>query len=553
MLTARRQTTPQHWLTRLESAGHIDAAWRARLQQDGPARTVLVWDGEPIGIRAFERLIGHCSHWLIRHGSDTGLHQGDRVMLMMDNGPAMLAAFLACQRLGLIAVPVSPRSDPRRLSLLQADCQARTILGDGQLPAGLLARHHEQAYRCLLRQLPAQWPEGDADPLPARPVRPAHCALIQYTSGSTGQPKGVMISHQAVLANIAAFSIVMAVNPDRDIYGSMMPLFHDMGLMCFGLAPLLLGCPLVLHRAEALSLRSWLQAIGRHQVTLSGAPDTLLALALRIIPEDEPLDLSSLRMLICGSEPVQRSTLDAFARRWSLQGRIKPAYGMAELTLCATLTGADENPVVDTGGHVSNGRPVPGVSIRINGSGQPGEAGEILVRSPAAMLGYWNRRTESSEAFTRDGFLRTGDIGYLDSAQRLYVLGRRKNMLIRNGEKHSPHDLESAALGVEAIRRAAVIQTQDFSARIICLLEVERRCWKAPGTLPRLARKVRQAIQQQCALSPDICAFLPAGSLPSTDNGKMQHALLRSRWQDGSWPQIWRDDQEESPHVASLA
>lgn len=536
------------WRATLGEHGHIDAAWRARVARGGLA---LVWEDEPLQASQLEAWVEGGARWL-RAGDERRdpVQAGDRVMLVMDNGPAMLAAFLACQRLGAIAVPVSHRSDTLRLNSLIADCAPTVVLTDAGLPS-----HREQA----LGQLegvrpPCPWPAAlpdDTPDLPAPHLDADACALIQYTSGSTGDAKGVMISHAAALTNIHAFSSAMDIGPD-DIHGSMMPLFHDMGLMCFGLAPLLLGNPLVLHRADALSLRAWLQAIERFGVTISGAPDTLLSLALRVLHEDERIDLKSLRMLICGSEPVRADTLAAFGRRWSIEGRLKPAYGMAELTLCATLTGENEDFVVDASHHVSNGRAIPGVSVRIRPE-RPGERhGEVMVRSPSAMSGYWGRDDATAAMFDAEGYLHTGDIGYLDDEQRLYILGRHRNMLIRGGEKHSPHDLETAASSVDGVRRAAVIQAQDQHARIVCLLETERHVLRDESRLDNLARQVRLAIQRRGYLSPDVCAFVPAGSIPVTDNGKVRHAGLRTLWQAGSLPVVWRDREEESDDVATM-
>lgn len=533
-------TAQADWQSALAESRHIDAAWRARVSRGGVA---LIWEDEPLQAHELDWLVESCARWLHAGGERRRpVLPGDRVMLVMDNGPAMLAAFLACQRLGAIAVPVSHRSDGRRLASLAADCDPAVMLTDTGIPAPHPDVPGWQDHAHLSCPWPATWPE-DAPALPAVSIDGDACALIQYTSGSTGEAKGVMISHAAALANIRAFSAIMDIGPD-DVHGSMMPLFHDMGLMCFGLAPLLLGNPLVLHRADALSLRSWLRSIETHGVTISGAPDTLLSLALRVLHDDERFDLQSLRMLICGSEPVRADTLAAFGRRWSLEGRLKPAYGMAELTLCATLTGADEDFVVDHDRHVSNGRAIPGVSVRIRPEGPGQRHGEIMVRSPSAMSGYWGRKEATTAMFDAEGYLHTGDIGYLDDEQRLYILGRHRNMLIRGGEKHSPHDIETAASSIGCIRRAAVIQTQDRHARIICLLDMERRLLHDPSRLDDLARQVRRAIQQRGCLSPDVCAFVPAGSIPVTDNGKVRHADLRARWQDGSLPIAWCDREE---------
>ena len=530
------------WRTDLKDFKHIDAAWRARVTRGGSA---LIWEDQQIQAQELEYQVSHGAHWLETGHGKRGVRPGDRVMLVMDNGPAMLASFLACQRLGAIAVPISHRASPERLSCLAKDCTPTAIVLDDTLSAHRQEDHQQQDYAPLLRTWPNAWPACNAPPVCCPITDPGTCALIQYTSGSTADAKGVMISHAAVLANVQAFSERMEVC-SSDVYGSMLPLFHDMGLMCFGLAPLLLGCPLVLHRADALSLRSWLESIGKHGVTISGAPDTLLALSLRVIHDETSVNLQSLRMLICGSEPVHPDTLQAFAQRWNVKGCIKPAYGMAELTLCATLTAPAEDFVVDTEGHVSNGRPITGVSVRIRPEQPDQRYGEIMVRSPASMMGYWRQTQASKDMFDAEGYLHTGDIGYLDNAHRLFVLGRERNVLIRGGKKHSPHDLEMAARSTPGIRRAAVIQAQDRHAQIICLLEVEHHLLQEDAQIPTLVSRVRLAIQHRTGLSPDICACLPAGCSPVTDNGKVRHALLRTAWENGKLPIRWREQSREN-------
>jgi acyl-CoA synthetase (AMP-forming)/AMP-acid ligase II/alkylation response protein AidB-like acyl-CoA dehydrogenase len=511
----------------------LDTAWRQRAACGGVA---LIWDGKPVGAAVLEHAVQACAHWLHGEAADrpARVRPGDRVAMMMENGPGLIAAFLACQRLGAVAVALSPRSTPQRTEQLLQDSGACCVIIDGGLPQRQRALHEAQSYAALLRCMPAQWPCDPPAPPPACEHGPGDCAFIQYTSGSTGESKGVMISHRSALLNMQAFCHAMQVRRG-ETFSSMLPLWHDMGLLCFGLAPLLLGCPLVLHRAEALSLRAWLEGMARHGVNVTGAPDSLLAVALRVIPHDDSPDLGSLRLLVCGSEPVQRDTIEGFAQRWGLRGRIKPAYGMAELTLCATMTRPEADWVCDAQGQVSCGTSIDGVELRIAGAAGTHEAGEILVRSPSRLMAYWGRPEASAELVDAQGFVRTGDLGYLDPAGRLFVLGRVKNLLVRGGEKHSPHVLESAAQRVAQVRRAAVIQIDDAQAHIVALIETERRLLHDASALDTLARTLRRAMHDATGLSPDELVFLPAGGLPVTDNGKLQHARLRREWAAGTW------------------
>lgn len=516
-----------------ENAPTLDAAWRARAAAT-PLATALIHEERRWSYRQLFDYSRRCADRL----TAAGLGRGDRVVLMLDNGPGFLAAFFGCQLAGLVPVPVSPKSSAARIAYLVADSGARQILIEPGMATALLARHRQSDYGRYLVDLPAA-ADGDRDADTAGAARasaeasdPAACAVMQYTSGSTGDSKGVAVSHRALLANIEAFGAAMALRRDRDVFSSLLPLFHDMGLVCFGLTPLLAGLPLVLHRQEALSLYAWLEGIGNHRATITGAPDSLLHIANRVVerPADYPLD--SLRMLICGSEPVRADTVETFGRRFAARAALKPAYGMAELTLCATLTPHDEPLRIDAGGRVASGRAIAGVELRIRRddgrlADRPGEVGEILVRSPAVMSGYWRRPDATAAAFADEGFLATGDVGCLDAAGYLYVLGRIKNLIVRAGEKYSPHEIETLAEARPPIRRAAVVQNDDDAATVIAVLEVDRPRLGDTAALEALARDLCREAHRQVGLAPDSCWFVASGTIPVTENGKVRHAALR--------------------------
>jgi acyl-CoA synthetase (AMP-forming)/AMP-acid ligase II len=469
---------------------------------------------------------------------------GERVVLMMDNGPGFVVAFFGCQLVGVIPVPVSPKSSIARVQYLLSDSVACCILVEPTLSARTRALHEAQPYCGLIAEVilntEADWPALEQDKPDAE-----DCAFIQYTSGSTGQAKGVMISHRAALENIRAFSAGMALTP-QDVFSSLLPLFHDMGLMCFGLAPLLLGHKLVLYLQESLSIYRWLAGIAEHKVTLTGAPDSLLQIANRVVEDPAAYTLQDLRMLICGSEPVRRDSVETFGQRFGVLHAMKPAYGMAELTLCATLTASHVPFRIDTNGKVASGKPVNGVKVEIRT--EAGERvsdadvhGEIVVHSPSAMSGYWQHPHASEQAFDADGFLSTGDIGYLDPDGFLFVIGRKKNMLVRAGQKYSPHDLEMAAHAFPELRRAAVVQLQNASAAIVSVLEIDRRMLVKPELLLDLAQRYRQSAFAVSGLSPDACWFVGGGTIPTTENGKFRHAALAKMIETGALQAGWAD------------
>ena len=520
---------------RATTAATLAAAWRARCQRS-PQRTALVFEGTRF---SYQRLhLAACQ--VARRLGVEGLAPGDRVILMMDNGPDFVSAFFGCQLIGVVPIPVSPSSSVQRMRYLLADSEAELVLMDATLPRSVRSLHKAQAYgpRVLMME-----PELEACEPPELSLDPDDCAFIQYTSGSSADPKGVLISHRAAQASIAGFARALGLRRD-DVFASMLPMCHDTGLVWFGLGPLLSGHMLVLHRAAPVYVHEWLADIGKHRATITCAPDSLLQLANRAVEVPARFDLTSLRALVCVAEPVQHETIETFGSRFGVLHAIKPAYGMAELALCATLTHSHEPARIDAQGHVACGRPMRGVEVCIaTESGvltrEPGVHGEIRVRSPAAMRGYWMR--SSADAFDAHGYLRTGDIGYLDAQGCLYVLGRMSDMLVCGARKLSPHDLEAAAAEMPPIGRAAVVQSARAEARIIAVLEVGRKVLQDESELQRLSCSYRNAARQRSGIAPSDCWFVLDGCLPCTDDGKIRHAALRSGIDHGRFIPAWAD------------
>jgi acyl-CoA synthetase (AMP-forming)/AMP-acid ligase II len=517
----------------------IGSAWTTRAQLT-PAAVALIFDERHWSYQ--ELFIA--SVRLATTLRERAIGAGERVVLMMDNGPGFVVAFFGCQLAGVLPVPASPKSSTERVQYLLSDSAARCILVEPALSGRTRALHETQSYREQIVELILNTTPGPLA-LEQDEPGPEACAFIQYTSGSTGHAKGVMISHRAALENIRAFSADMALTP-RDVFSSLLPLFHDMGLMCFGLAPLLLGHKLVLYPQESLSIYRWLAGIADHKVTLTGAPDSLLQIANRVVEDPALYALQSLRMLICGSEPVRRDSVETFGKRFGVMHALKPAYGMAELTLCATLTASHVPFRVDANGKVASGKPINGVkvAIRTETGKRVTDAdvhGEIVVHSPSAMSGYWQRPDASDQAFDSDGFLSTGDVGYLDPDGFLFVIGRQKNMLVRAGQKYSPHDLEMAAHAFPELRRAAVVQLQNAGAAIVSVLEIDRRMLVKPAVLSDLARRYRQSAFAVSGLSPDACWFVGGGTIPTTENGKFRHAALGEMIETGALQAGWAD------------
>lgn len=473
-----------------------------------------------------------------------GVKSGDFVIIMLDNGPHFFYGFFGCQLLGAIPVPLSPKSGAPRIETILDDCGAVKILVDSHFMKG---RFFEQIATEKVRPRLVNI-ELAAERAPImEPAKAHHLAFIQYTSGSTGDSKGTMISQAAVMANIEAFSKSMQLRKG-DVFSSMMPLFHDMGLICFGLGSIVNGVPLVVYLQEAISLFSWLDGFAKYKVTHSGGPNIFLHLANKVVREPEKYDLSSCRMLVCGSEPIFPSVVDTFETRFNASGKIKPGYGMAEIALCATITAVDDPYRVHEGRTMSCGRGLDNVSLRIltdddQISDAPWVEGEILIQTPSAMDGYLHREVQTKAAY-RDGYYCSGDIGFLDDEGRLYIVGRKKNLIIRGGEKFSPGDLEALAGRFSEIQMSGVISLPPEQGvvaddTIVLVLEVPRKIAKDEAAMLDLAAKIDALSQDACGYKADRFLFGTKASIPLTTNGKMQHQALRKLILDDAFPALF--------------
>ncbi|ARP93997.1 AMP-binding protein [Bordetella genomosp. 13] len=499
---------------------------------------------------------------------------GDRVLLLMHSGADYVTAFLACLYSGVIAVPAYPPAANRdqrggRLAAIAADAEASAIL----TTAALAAQHAE-----ALAVLGSELVEVDAvDPAAAgawREYRPQDddIAFLQYTSGSTANPKGVMVSHGNLMANEVAMQEGLGVRED-DVYVNWLPLYHDMGLIGGLLQPLYRGIRVVLMPPQDFLERPlrWLQAIAQYGGTISGGPDFAFKLcAERVRPEQaETLDLSSWRLAFSGSEPVRHATLEAFVSALAPArfdpSAVFPCYGLAEGTLFVTGAGRGNGMTVTwsdaqvlAGGRiepatqasvqatplVSCGRTATHHAVRIVDpeSGSPrgeGEVGEILFSGPSVTHGYWRNPTATASAFvdiegTR--WLRTGDLGALHDGA-LYVAGRSKDLIIVRGQNLYPQDLEQAVEDeVSSVRKGRVIAfaaNVDGAERIGVAAEIGRTTQKthAPG---EIAAAIGRAVAQACGEVVHAIVLLNPGGLPKTSSGKLQRAACRQGWQEGT-------------------
>lgn len=509
--------------------------------------------------------------------------KGERVLLALPTGPDYTVAFFGCLAAGAVAVTSFPPRNNRNLSHLES------VLADARPTVGLttaeLYRKMRKGFAENSRLARLRWlktgdvEEAEADTWSDPEVTRESLAFLQYTSASTSDPKGVMVSHGNLLHNQALMKEVFGHERDSVIV-SWLPFFHDMGLIGNVMASLYNGaCCYLMAPVDFLKKpRRWLEAISRYGGTFSGGPDFALRLCVDKIPpaKREGLDLSTWRAAFNGSEPVRESTLRGFARAFApcgfRQEALFPCYGLAEHTLFATGTywtepaerfsrsGLEQNrarpagdePSVDL---VSCGNTVLDARVVIAADGgrrcEEGEIGEIWLSGHSVAMGYW-RKPELTESTFRarlddgDGpFLRTGDLGFL-SRGRLFITGRIKDLIILRGRNLIPQDIEKVVeYHVDAFRpsRVAAVSVEHGGAeRLILAAEVRRRARKSLDGDVTIER-VRAVITAEFGVDLSGMAILEPNRLPKTTSGKIQRARIGRDFLAGELSALaqWRD------------
>lgn len=465
---------------------------------------------------------------------EQGVATGDRVVIAMPNGPGFLAAFFGCLLGRVVAVPVFPGSSPERCQQLLGLCGGRLLI----LPARPAAAEVE-AYQKVIPATMAWTPASEAlvqsDPdLP--PIVSSDLAFIQFTSGTTYDPKGVMLTHQQLLTNVRQMIGGMEISL-ADVFVSWLPAYHDMGLILKILVPFYLGLKLVLLPTSLQRVHVWLSAIEQHGGTFTAAPDFAYRLAIRWMQAGHDYDLSSLRVALNAAEPVRVSTFLDFASLLGRSGVMAAGYGLAEATVGVSMMPPGLAPLVDAEGHVSVGRPFPWVRLGILKEGSlagPGVRGEILVDSPANTAGYFKNPAASAALFWEGKYLRTGDAGYLDEHGRLFVLGRIKNVIIVAGRSLYAADIEESVESLPDIRRAAAIGIEgDLEGeKLVVFAETAIRP-QAVDKLKDMAIAIVGRIYERFGMRPARVYLARRKTIPFTFNGKKQHGRLKKWFLEG--------------------
>ena len=522
-----------------------------------------------------------------------GVCPGDRVLLAYPpDGLDFLVGFAGCMLAGAVAVPVQNPAPQRarielpRLAHIAADCGAAVALTTRRYRALVrLARPYSALQRLRGRPLDAEVPAlrwlttDDLRPAPADaddagvPCAPGDVAYLQYTSGSTGAPRGVEITHESALHNLQLIGRETEVGPSSVLVG-WVPLFHDMGLVGGILNILYSGAALVFFSPMTFLARPalWLEAITTYRGTHIAGPDFGYSylLARATATDIARSDLSSLRFVLQGGEVARPDTV----RR--LQARLGPAglrpdafhniYGLAESTLyvCGRTRGAvtclsvaadllesegrvcPPRPGALTRELVSSGAPAWDVDVQIVHPDErcplgPDTVGEVWIASPSVSRGFWGRRGSRFQARLAGAggrlYLRTGDLGFFHDGE-LYVCGRRKDLVIQGGRNLYPHDLEAAVIASHpGLRRGGTIVLsidRGDRERLVVFAEVRDEHADAQGCTRQLAPAVRAALAEHHQVSADTIVFLRRNTVPKTSSGKLQRGRMRQQFLEGT-------------------
>jgi 1-acyl-sn-glycerol-3-phosphate acyltransferase len=498
-----------------------------------------------------------------------GVAAGDTVALMLRTEYAYFESFFGVLLAGAVPVPLYPPF--RRNEIVEYARRQRVILSNAAARV-LIAFPEAERLAVLLRsQVPALDTITTAERVAAEaggaasslPLGPRDAALVQYTSGSTGAPKGVLLSHANILANIRAIGEAIAVGP-HDVTVSWLPLYHDMGLIGAWLASLYFGVPIAIMSPLAFLSRParWLWAIHGYHGTVSPAPNFAFDLCVRRVADDEiaELDLSRWRLAFNGSEAVSPDTIDRFTRRFAPYGfradAMYPVYGLAESSVGLTVPPRGRPPLVDRISRepferarsvqaattdephplqfVSCGRPLPGHEVRIADSSDRalGERveGHIQFRGPSVMGGYF-RNPEATRAVLRDGWVDSGDLGY-SAGGELFVTGREKDLIIVAGRNIYAQEVEDSAATVGGIRKGCVAafgvhDPAVGTERLVVVAETRER---DAARRDAIRQEALDRIVTTVGIPPDVIVIADPGAVLKTSSGKIRRSATRDAY-----------------------
>jgi acyl carrier protein len=501
-----------------------------------------------------------------------GLQPGQMVAIMLPTCKEYLFSFYGVLLAGGVPVPLYP---PARLTTIEdhmtrhvgilksAGATIMITIPEAKALAWLLRAQVESLRQIMVPADLAAPPEKSFVPFHGKP---GDTGFLQYTSGSTGSPKGVVLSHANLMANVRAMGAAVSANPD-DVFVSWLPLYHDLGLIGANFASLVLGFPTVLMSPLAFLSRpaSWMRAIHRHRGTMSGGPNFSFELCLRRIADEdmEGIDLSSWRFAFNAAEPVSPDTIVEFEKRFSKWGLRKnclsPSYGLAESSVGVAITvpgtpwradrldrdrftrdgqavdadAGDPSPLIVIG----CGTPIPGHEIRVvdaAGLELPDrQEGALQFRGPSSTSGYY-RNPEATRTLFAGEWVNTGDRAYL-SEGTLFLTGREKDIIIRGGRNISPYELEQAVGDLAGVRRGCVAvfgsrDPQSGTERVVVLAEMRDQ---DPSRHDDLRRMINELAVTLIGAPADDIVLAPPATVPKTSSGKIRRVAAREFYERG--------------------
>lgn len=572
----------------VEAATLVDVlCWRAQQTPQKHVYTFVLQDGEEVSITYAQ--LDQRARMVAAHLQN--LHVTDqRILLLYPPGLDYIVAFMGCLYAGVTAIPAYPPTSPRlipRIGAILENARSQIIMTCSAAMT-VIQRGFEQMPQ--LQDL--QWINTDALALTLADAwkEPAlgreTLAFLQYTSGSTSTPKGVMLTHHNLLSNLQIIHDNVGLTPE-DVFCIWLPPYHDMGLIGGILAPLYGGASAVLMSPVTFLQRPlrWLQTITRKRATISGGPNFAFDLCVRKVTPEQyaTLDLSSWRLAFTGAEPVRAETVKRFSKVFAERGfrpeSLYPCYGMAETTLMISTNYLDERPLLqafqrtaleeqrivpalpgDTTAHIlvgcgwiSNGLSAIIVHPESMMRCQEDEMGEIWIAGDSVSQGYWDKPEETEKTFhaylqdTGEGpFLRTGDLGFFYKGQ-VFIAGRLKDLIILRGRNYYPQDIESCVEESHSAIRggcsAAFSVDVDDQERLVVVAEIDPRYQPASGGVsngeavsssrkPLDPQEVKSAIRRSIAEQYDLQVYqivlLKAGGVSKTSSGKLQRYACRA-------------------------
>jgi acyl-CoA synthetase (AMP-forming)/AMP-acid ligase II len=582
---------------------HVIAS-RANRHADRVAVSFQTNEGDAVALRYAElwrraAAVAELIRTAPRHGSDPKF-----VLIALPNGPEYVTSFYGCLLAGAPGVPFYPptvatgrvaQAFGQRLHQIMRDCRPSMVILPGDLVERAQAGLDPELVAGTLWVPAEQLPTTPRDPHSVDHVaaRPEDLALLQYTSGSTTTPKGVMVTHANLVHNAAEFAFAGGMSEGESLT-TWLPLFHDMGLIGALCTPLAAGMTIHMTTPADFVRRpfAWLDTLSRTRSAVTMAPNFALDLCVRWVGEEQrdSLDLSGLRHLIIGAEPVRATTIEAFVKAFERcgldPGAISPGYGMAEHTLCMTITNERVGPLLRevSAARLREGVATPAVdepATVIVGCGTDfapdietvivdpqrstpvpdGHIGEIWSTGPSVARGYWGMPEASAQTFAAeipgDGrqFLRTGDLGLkIDGV--LFIVGRMKDLIIQHGANHYPQDLEYTAErahpDVRAAGTVAFSVPRPDSEGVVLLFELAR--YGPAVDVTAVLDTVRRALVEEHGLELAAVAIVRKGQIPKTTSGKVRRRESARRWEAGEFEVVdaWSAPYQGSGEALSL-